>query len=279
MTADISGPEQVRAYTDGTIDRTLNVNVKGTMYGRRYAIPHMLRGGGGSLIDTTSVNGIVAEPFLTVYAASKGAIVMLSKGIALDYAKQGIRCNAIAPGWVDTPVNYAHAELLGICGARRPRGAARRVRSPAPIAAFCRTSSTASPWAWIRRASSPRRHPAKPRAAERLAYECVYGVLAGYRRFMTIPVAQAAVIHKWCARRVHSRRRSRRAARAAAGGPAAPTAAAAQATPAAPAAPARGSAEGEDKDSLTVGSHTAVRRLARRREDKDSPEFLSLIHI
>ena len=140
--ADIADAGQVRAYTDGTverwgglhvvfnnagvnlpgvfheasdavIDRTLDVNVKGTMYGCRYAIPHMLRGGGGSLINTSSVNGIVAEPFLTVYAASKGAIVMLSKGIALDYAKQGIRCNAIAPGWVDTPVNYAHAELLG----------------------------------------------------------------------------------------------------------------------------------------------------------------------
>lgn len=38
---------------------------------------------------------------------------MLSKGIALDYVKRGIRCNAIAPGWVDTPINYAHAELLG----------------------------------------------------------------------------------------------------------------------------------------------------------------------
>jgi NAD(P)-dependent dehydrogenase (short-subunit alcohol dehydrogenase family) len=140
--ADISDPEQVRAYTDDTverwgrldvvfnnagvnlpgvfhevpdevIDRTLNVNVKGTMYGCRSAIPHMLAGGGGSLINTSSVNGIVAEPFLTVYAASKGAIVMLSKGIALDYAKKGIRCNAIAPGWVDTPVNYAHAEMLG----------------------------------------------------------------------------------------------------------------------------------------------------------------------
>src|SRR4029079_3980925 len=44
---------------------------------------------------------------------SKGAIVMLSKGIALDYAKQSIRCNAIAPGWVDTPINYAHGEMLG----------------------------------------------------------------------------------------------------------------------------------------------------------------------
>ena len=76
-------------------------------------LPHMLRRGGGSLINTTSVNGIVAEPFLAIYATSKGAIVMLTKGIALDYAKQGIRCNAIAPGWVDTPINYAHAELLG----------------------------------------------------------------------------------------------------------------------------------------------------------------------
>ena len=99
--------------SDAVIDRTLAVNVKGPIYGCRYAIPHMLRGGGGSLINTSSVNGLVAEPFLAIYATSKGAIIMLSKGIALDYAKQGIRCNAIAPGWVDTPVNYAHAEMLG----------------------------------------------------------------------------------------------------------------------------------------------------------------------
>ena len=85
---------------DEVVDRTLNVNVKGCIYGCRYAIPHMLKQGGGSLINTTSVNGLVAEPFLAIYATSKGAIVMLSKGIALDYAKQGIRCNALAPaGW------------------------------------------------------------------------------------------------------------------------------------------------------------------------------------
>jgi dihydroanticapsin dehydrogenase len=141
VVADVSDPRQVQAYTDATVerwgalhvvfnnaginipgvfhevpdevvDRTLDVNVKGCIYGCRYAIPHMLRGG-GSLINTSSVNGLVAEPFLTIYATSKGAIVMLSKGIALDYAKQGIRCNAIAPGWVDTPINYAHAEMLG----------------------------------------------------------------------------------------------------------------------------------------------------------------------
>jgi NAD(P)-dependent dehydrogenase (short-subunit alcohol dehydrogenase family) len=140
--ADVADPAQVKAYTDDTVlrwgqldvafnnaginipgvfhevsdevvNRTLDVNVKGCIYGCRYAIPHMLARGRGSLINTTSVNGLVAEPFLAIYATSKGAIVMLSKGIALDYAKQGIRCNALAPGWVDTPINHAHAEMLG----------------------------------------------------------------------------------------------------------------------------------------------------------------------
>jgi len=142
VTADVSDPAAVKAYTDGTVarwgglhvafnnagvnipgifhevpdevvDRTIDVNLKGCIYGSRYAIPHMLAGGGGSIINTSSVNGVVAEPFLTIYAASKGGIVMLSRGIALDYARQGIRCNALCPGWVDTPINYAHAEMLG----------------------------------------------------------------------------------------------------------------------------------------------------------------------
>jgi dihydroanticapsin dehydrogenase len=113
VAADVADAAQVRAYTDGTVERWGRVDVAFNIYGCRYAIPHMLRQGGGSLINTTSVNGLVAEPFLAIYATSKGAIVMLSKGIALDYAKQGIRCNALAPGWVDTPINYAHAEMLG----------------------------------------------------------------------------------------------------------------------------------------------------------------------
>jgi dihydroanticapsin dehydrogenase len=111
--AGVNLPGVFHEQTDEIIDRTLGVNVKGVMFGCRAAIPHMLQSGGGSLINTSSVNGLVAEPFLSVYAASKGAVIMLSKGLALDYVKQGIRCNAIAPGWVDTPINYAHAEMLG----------------------------------------------------------------------------------------------------------------------------------------------------------------------
>ena len=96
-----------------TIDRTLDINLKGQIYGCQAAIPDMLAHGGGSIINVSSVNGVVAEPYLTIYAASKGGVVMLTRGIALDYAKQGIRCNVICPGWVDTPINHAHAEMLG----------------------------------------------------------------------------------------------------------------------------------------------------------------------
>jgi dihydroanticapsin dehydrogenase len=142
VTADVSDDAQVRAYTDGTverwgrldvafnnagvnlptvfheapddlIERTLAVNLKGVIYGCRAAIPHMLAQGGGSIVNTGSVNSLVSEPYLSIYAATKGGILMLSRSIALDYAKQAIRCNCLCPGWVDTPVNYAHAEMLG----------------------------------------------------------------------------------------------------------------------------------------------------------------------
>jgi NAD(P)-dependent dehydrogenase (short-subunit alcohol dehydrogenase family) len=142
VVADVADHPQVRAYTDDTverwgrldvafnnagvnlptvfheapdelIDQTIAINLKGVIYGCRAAIPHMLRQGGGSIINTGSVNSLVSEPYLSIYAATKGAILMLSRSIALDYAKQGIRCNCLCPGWVDTPVNYAHAEMLG----------------------------------------------------------------------------------------------------------------------------------------------------------------------
>ena len=111
--AGVNLPGVFHEVSDETIDRTLNVNIKGAMYLTRAVIPNMLKNSRGSIVNMSSVNGLVSEPYLSVYSASKGAIVMLTRGIALDYAKTGIRCNAICPGWVDTPINHAHAQMLG----------------------------------------------------------------------------------------------------------------------------------------------------------------------
>jgi NAD(P)-dependent dehydrogenase (short-subunit alcohol dehydrogenase family) len=111
--AGVNLPGVFHEVSNEVIDKTLNVNVKGVIYGSRAAIPYMLKQGGGSIVNIASVNGLVSEPFLAIYSASKGAVVMLTRGIALDYAKQKIRCNCICPGWVDTPINYAHANMLG----------------------------------------------------------------------------------------------------------------------------------------------------------------------
>ena len=111
--AGVNLPGVFHEVSDEVIQKTLAVNVMGAMFLSRAAIPHMLKNSRGSIVNMSSVNGLVSEPFLSVYSASKGAIVMLTRGIALDYAKLGVRCNAICPGWVDTPINHAHAKMLG----------------------------------------------------------------------------------------------------------------------------------------------------------------------
>lgn len=111
--AGISIPNRVTELSEEDWDRTLAVNLKGVFLGCKYGIPAMLRSGGGSIINTGSVNSLVAEPYLSAYCASKGGVLMLTKEIALDFATEGIRCNCICPGWVDTPINTPHAEMMG----------------------------------------------------------------------------------------------------------------------------------------------------------------------
>jgi meso-butanediol dehydrogenase / (S,S)-butanediol dehydrogenase / diacetyl reductase len=112
---DVSRPEgrRVARRDDRRAARTADVQQGGAFLGYKYAVPALLEAGGGSIVNTGSVNSLVAEPFLTAHVASKGGVLMLSKAVALDYADKRIRCNCLCPGWVDTPINHPHAERMG----------------------------------------------------------------------------------------------------------------------------------------------------------------------
>jgi NAD(P)-dependent dehydrogenase (short-subunit alcohol dehydrogenase family) len=85
-------------------DRTFAINARGVFLFTKYAIPHLIAAGGGSIINISSAFGIVAGPQFAAYAASKGAVRNFSKATALDYIGQGIRSNSIHPGYIDTPI-------------------------------------------------------------------------------------------------------------------------------------------------------------------------------
>ncbi|MFZ1063336.1 MAG: SDR family NAD(P)-dependent oxidoreductase [Acidimicrobiales bacterium] len=141
--ADVSDPDQVAAVVDqivndfggvdvlhsnagrlraGTVletdleewNRTLSVNVTSMYLVVRTIVPLMLAKGKGAIVTTGSISGIFGEPALSAYTASKAAVVNLTRSIAIDYAKAGVRVNCVCPGWVDTGFNdpqFAHDSL------------------------------------------------------------------------------------------------------------------------------------------------------------------------
>lgn len=103
--AGVTLPKLLHDSADDEIERLLGVNLLGVLYAARYAIPIMLaQATGGVMLFTASKTGLVAQTDSPVYCASKGAVVMLAKALALDYATLGIRVNALCPGIIETPM-------------------------------------------------------------------------------------------------------------------------------------------------------------------------------
>ena len=81
------------------------VNVRGMLLVSRAGFPHMQRQGGGAIVNTGSTASLVGEPNCVSYDATKGAVLQLTRQMAIDFAKDGIRVNCICPGWIDTGFN------------------------------------------------------------------------------------------------------------------------------------------------------------------------------
>lgn len=98
-------------YTDEDIDRIVSVNLKGTLYVMRAAVPK-LRDTRGSIVSVSSMTGLVGQSQGAVYVATKGAIISLTKALALELGPDGIRVNCVCPAGVDTPLMRQWAETL-----------------------------------------------------------------------------------------------------------------------------------------------------------------------
>lgn len=105
------------APTDATTieawERVMAINARGVMLCTKHAIPHLRRAGGGSIVNLSSIAGLVATSALAPYHASKGAVRMLTKHDAVLYAPEGIRVNGIHPGYIWTPMVEAHLRAAG----------------------------------------------------------------------------------------------------------------------------------------------------------------------
>jgi len=90
-------------------DRVLRVNLTGTFLLCRAAIPALLADGGGAIVNVASTSSQFGHPWAAAYASSKGGVLALTKTLAIEYAKQGLRVNSVSPGSIDTPITGAFA--------------------------------------------------------------------------------------------------------------------------------------------------------------------------
>jgi len=109
--ADGSVVEATDNYPLERWDRIIAVNLSGVFHCLRYELPLMLQTGGGAIVNTASISGLVTFPGTPAYVAAKHGVVGLTKMICNEYAARGIRCNAVAPGIIDTPLT---ADTLAI---------------------------------------------------------------------------------------------------------------------------------------------------------------------
>ena len=109
--AGVAGGGPVHLIEDAEWDRVMDINLKGTLHACQAALPGMLARQSGSIVNIASVEGIEGFEGGSAYNASKGAVILLTRNMAIDYGRRGIRVNALCPGFIETPLFRSTLEL------------------------------------------------------------------------------------------------------------------------------------------------------------------------
>lgn len=137
--AGIGGPAKPTGdYEPEEWDKVIALNLNGVFYACKYQIEQMEKNGGGSIINIASIHGQVAAPNSPAYTASKHAVVGLTKNIAAEYATKNIRCNAVGPGYIETPLLTENLDEAGLkaVAAKSPMNRLGKVQEIADLVAF-----------------------------------------------------------------------------------------------------------------------------------------------
>ena len=104
--------EPILQTTNAMWDRVLDVDLKSIFLGMREVLPHMIAAKQGSIINVASIWGLAGVPSAHAYQAAKGAILNVSKNVALTHGKDGVRCNSLHPGYIITPMNKDQGPVI-----------------------------------------------------------------------------------------------------------------------------------------------------------------------
>ena len=126
--AGIYMEKSIDEVTEDEFDKMMNINIKGTYFICKYALPHLRQGGGGAIINVSSDAGINGNCLCTTYCASKGAVTTFTKALALESIHYGVRVNCVCPGDVDTPMLQQQ-----LAGTTNPQEYLRDMASMYPI--------------------------------------------------------------------------------------------------------------------------------------------------